>query len=560
MNETESTNSIFNYNNFLLNQKQVAESKQEDILMTYAEARVHFIALKGDFDRALEKDLAIFTCFKIAHFIDDLVFGELRSIIMARMFMEETTICHTKSFICGYYRTTKNHNLIINRPESPQYQDMDDEKYIETIKKARAQYRQTDEKRPFDDCVIDRLEINLDKFFEARQDYRGVCHNPHDMVLPNVKVEDFYFAVIKRTLEEVNMEYFENPNVISIEEYKKKCLSDLEELKSDIKMAEYNMVKKNRDRFFKKISNVKIQHLDKGYVKIIESMGDDVFAARFARSSYDKTDRIDMKADRGLISRLVEDRHTSPIESCRLAFEIKTCLMVRDQHVRHRMSSINIQSLRYTKHDGDYYLPPVKRIKIQSKTNKQGSGSSMSEEDSNKIINDLMKKPLEESYKYYEEMTNMGLTRELARGILGTFFYTKISWTIDIHNLMNFLKLRNSEEAQEEIRELAQIIELYFEYLYPYLFEAYNEFIKNSVTFSRKEMCKVKSIIGELLCLNYELRAMAEKTTYYKDMKRSEYYKETIFNMLRGIDGYLDKEGKPSAKMKKFAKKIGFEF
>jgi len=281
-------------------------------------------------------------------------------------------------------------------------------------------------------------------------------------------------------------------------------LHGLTQLKLTMEAGNYLIKVQKRNELIKRLETIKIRHLDKGYVKLINLMGDDSFAARFARSSYDKTDIISLAKDRNLVNRLVRDRHTSPLEACQIAFEIKTCMMVRDQHVRHRMSSINIQSNRYTKHDGEYYVPRTTRIKRQSKTNKQGSGETIREEIAENIISDLMVKPLDDAYAKYQTMLAYGVTRELARGILGSAFYSKISWTIDTHNLMHYLKLRNSEEAQEEIRELAQIVELYFELLFPDMYDSYSENIKEAITFSRTEASVLKDMLNYFVINNTE--------------------------------------------------------
>ncbi|XDV55292.1 FAD-dependent thymidylate synthase [Bradyrhizobium sp. LLZ17] len=48
-----------------------------------------------------------------------------------------------------------------------------------------------------------------------------------------------------------------------------------------------------------------------------------------------------------------------------------------------------------------------------------------------------------------------GLARELARMNLSLNFYTQWSWKVDLHNFMNFLRLRADAHAQYEIRVYA---------------------------------------------------------------------------------------------------------
>lgn len=543
---------IDNYSVFVAAKNKVNLAQIEDINMTYDEASDYFTKLRREHNHSIDRELSIFTCFSIVHFLDSLFTPKVASAILTNMIYRESMIDCGFTFICGYFSKNIKYNEEKDREYHhffpPTLNDMSQEEYIDNLEKA---FFLRKGKLHTKECVLDVHEINIDNYMQASFDFKQMTGGNYS---------SFILNIILRTLEETELSHYINDSLFSEAEYKDQCIRRFKDVMEEIKVAEYTITSKYRNIFINEIKIIKIQHLDKGYVKFINHMGDDVFSARFARSSYDKTDRVDMKADKNLIERLVSDRHTSPIESCRMAFEIKTCLMVRDQHVRHRMSSMNVQSLRYTKHDGDFYTPPVKRIKIQSKTNKQGSGSQMSEEDSNKIINDLMTKPLEESYKYYQTMTDMGLTRELARGILGTFFFTKISWTIDTHNLMNFLKLRNSEEAQEEIRELAKIIELYFKFLYPFLFEAYDEHIKNSVTFSRTESQILKDIITHFITPAYykEFRAM-EDNNFESKLVFDEFATSKIMevNTLYSSQ-FRGENNKPTTKLKKFMRKIGF--
>ena len=51
-----------------------------------------------------------------------------------------------------------------------------------------------------------------------------------------------------------------------------------------------------------------------------------------------------------------------------------------------------------------------------------------------------------------------GLARELARMNLPTNIYTQWYWKTDLHNLFNFIRLRNDIHAQYEIRVYAEKI------------------------------------------------------------------------------------------------------
>jgi thymidylate synthase (FAD) len=56
----------------------------------------------------------------------------------------------------------------------------------------------------------------------------------------------------------------------------------------------------------------------------------------------------------------------------------------------------------------------------------------------------------------YEKLLAMGVCREQARGVLPQNLMTTFWATVDLHNLLHFLDLRDSDLAQAEIREYAR--------------------------------------------------------------------------------------------------------
>ena len=54
--------------------------------------------------------------------------------------------------------------------------------------------------------------------------------------------------------------------------------------------------------------------------------------------------------------------------------------------------------------------------------------------------------------------------------------YTTFVWTVNALSLMNFLNLRNSPHAQDEIRAYAEPIEAMFATHMPWTHEAFREF------------------------------------------------------------------------------------
>ena len=208
-------------------------------------------------------------------------------------------------------------------------------------------------------------------------------------------------------------------------------------------------------------------------------------------------------------------------------------LFVRAQLVRHRTASQNHQSFRYDNPSGDYYVPPIGRMATNDNWNKQGSGDALPIHLA-KAYRDQLEEGAELQWKRYcrmatgedlEDKSVPPLTKELARLTLGPNFYATACWKIDVKNLMHFLKLRDDGHAQQEIREMAQIISHFFKREFPMTYEAYVEHYVRSKKFSGSEMdILVASIDEEKLAHNLESSSLrkSRKRELLLKLKREE--------------------------------------
>ena len=195
-----------------------------------------------------------------------------------------------------------------------------------------------------------------------------------------------------------------------------------------------------------------------GFVRVIDYMGDDSSIVQAARVSYGKGTKTRLK-DASLISYLIENAHTSPLEMVRIKLHIKLPIFVARQWIRHRTAGLNEYSGRYSVMGCEYYLPDADDIAGQSDDNKQARGDGLTAEQRERVI-ELLTATCDDSVKTYEELLSedVGLARELARIGLTLNTYTELYWTIDLHNLINFIRLRLHSHAQKEIRDYAQVI------------------------------------------------------------------------------------------------------
>lgn len=282
-------------------------------------------------------------------------------------------------------------------------------------------------------------------------------------------------------------------------------------------------------------------YLDHGYVMLVDKMGKDERIAAAARQSFAEREYSSPERNAGLIDYLFYHEHSTPIEMAVMMFESRMPIFVARQHVRHRMQTINELSLRYVKHDGLFYTPPLERMQYQPENVKQGADGLMPKE-VGEAVQQMMREECERQYSTYLKLIReeeievngkkkkvaKGLAKELSRTILGTSFYTQMTWKMDLRNLANYLRLRMDPHAQWEIREHARLVHSIVMKHYPMTFEAMTENMLESVKFSRTEA----NILRELV--------------------------STPMQEIEQIDQYLESKGLKKSRIESFLKKLGF--
>ena len=204
-------------------------------------------------------------------------------------------------------------------------------------------------------------------------------------------------------------------------------------------------------------------------------MGNDLSVVRNARVSYDAEWRAgeDAGKDEKLIHYLVKNGHTSPFESVQFTFDVKAPIFVFRQWHRHRTWSFNEISARYSVLPSEWYVPELDQITTQHSSNKQMRTNEQNENASQ--INSIIDNQNSDAYAKYEKLIELGTPRELARSILPVGMYSHMFGTIDLHNLMHFLRLRLHEHAQYEIRVYAEAMLKLIEPIVPISVAAFKE-------------------------------------------------------------------------------------
>ena len=146
-------------------------------------------------------------------------------------------------------------------------------------------------------------------------------------------------------------------------------------------------------------------------------------------------------------------------------------------------NSFNEFSGRYSEFEDIFYVPELERVQAQSTFNKQGSAETLPEKDAS-FIQALIRGKSHEDFAVYKTLLDRGLTRELARVVLPTNFYTKFQWRVSLHNLFHFIKLREDPHAQYEIRVYAEALHHMCLAYFPQATKAFEDHIQNVVEIS----------------------------------------------------------------------------
>ena len=246
--------------------------------------------------------------------------------------------------------------------------------------------------------------------------------------------------------------------------------------------------------------------LDRGFIRVVDYMGDDAAIVQAARVSYGRGTRRTSE-DQGLINYLMRHRHTTPFEMCEIKYHVKLPIFVARQWIRHRTANVNEYSARYSILDNEFYLPAPEHLAAQAAANRQGRENLLDGPAAQRVL-DLLRRDAERAYAGYVELLNedgsgkpidptrSGLARELARMNLSLNFYTQWYWKTDLHNLMHFLALRADPHAQYEIRAYAEAMLGTLARWVPMTHAAFLEYRMNAALISATGLAVIRRLLA----------------------------------------------------------------
>ena len=206
----------------------------------------------------------------------------------------------------------------------------------------------------------------------------------------------------------------------------------------------------------------------------VHHMGDDLTVVNSARVSMGTHHTELTERDRGLIRRLIRDRHVSTLEHCALTVRVEVPIFVAREWMRHSSQSFNEISGRYAEFEPVFYMPNMSRPIVQT-----GKPMDYRREMGNKEQAEAMTASYidaaSEAYEAYRDMLAEGVAKEVARNVLPVSLYTRFYATANLRSWLSFLDQRTDETALYEIREAAHKVQAILERCYPETMQAWEE-------------------------------------------------------------------------------------
>lgn len=200
-----------------------------------------------------------------------------------------------------------------------------------------------------------------------------------------------------------------------------------------------------------------VKVLDKGFVRLVDTMGNDLSVVNAARVSFGKRKTTFEEKDTKLIQYLAKHEHTSPFRHAYLQFHIKAPIFVFRQWMKHQVGcSWNEISGRYVEFpDDEFFIPST--FRQQSKDNKQGSEGSINPAE-HQQAEDIYLQACRSAVVEYKKLLELGVCREQARCILPLGLYSEVYWTTSLQAAAHFIRLRSETHAQWEIQQYAHAV------------------------------------------------------------------------------------------------------
>lgn len=153
------------------------------------------------------------------------------------------------------------------------------------------------------------------------------------------------------------------------------------------------------------------------------------------RTCYQSKCSDDVEKQEAFLRNIMKAGHESVVEHETLSFKIITDRAIANQIVRHRIASYSQLSTRYVDHSNLEVILPKGMTEAEAFQFKYALA----------VIEDN-----------YKNLINVGVHKDIVRGLLPQCTATELVMTMNLRELRHFLKLRLDKHAHEGIREVAK--------------------------------------------------------------------------------------------------------
>jgi len=216
-----------------------------------------------------------------------------------------------------------------------------------------------------------------------------------------------------------------------------------------------------------------VKCLDKGYVRLVDSMGSDLSVVNAARASFAKESEEFSDSDAKLLAFLARNGHTSPFRHAFATIEAKAPMMVARQWYTyivgsdHTMDAWNEASRRYITMDTEFYIPSKEEWRSAPDNKKQGSGGPI-DPWVGATFTQMLESYCEEGERLYSTAMENNIAPEIARLFIPAYgLYTQWRWSFSLQSLVHFLNQRLAHDAQSEITVYARAVYKLLQPIFP---------------------------------------------------------------------------------------------
>ena len=189
-------------------------------------------------------------------------------------------------------------------------------------------------------------------------------------------------------------------------------------------------------------------------VKLVRAMASDDMVVQAAQVS-SKGENNPETVPARLITALMAGKHGSPFEHNAFTFFVEAPIFVFREWQRHRMSSFNEMSGRYTELLPKFYVPGADRPMVNRGTKMKPVMHHVGEWPGTDFRTGVQATSLI-AWREYQWALDNGIANEVARMVLPVNIYSQMYWTVNARSLMNFLSLR-VESDDSQVRSYPQL-------------------------------------------------------------------------------------------------------